>query len=122
MVGYLKHAFFGLGSQRSFLLPLLATDDKQRDRKHPFSFPQCRQTGQNIVLLGDLVDAVAWGSKIYTLRGGWMVASRCVCCMQCLCWGFVFRHWQSLGNRSMRIQDLYVGAVPIPQFIKNGDL
>ena len=24
----------------------------------------------------------------------------------------------SLANRSMRIQDVYVGAVPIPQFIK----
>ena len=53
-----------------YFSPLSVTDDKQRDRKHPFSFPQCRQTGQNIVLLGDLVDAVAWGSKIYTLRGG----------------------------------------------------
>jgi hypothetical protein len=31
-----------------------------------------------------------------------------------LCVGY----WQSLANRSMRIQDLYVGAVPIPQFIK----
>ena len=26
--------------------------------------------------------------------------------------------WQGLANRSMRIQDVYVGAVPIPQFIK----
>ena len=25
---------------------------------------------------------------------------------------------RNLANRSMRIQDLYVGAVPIPQFIK----
>ena len=31
---------------------------------------------------------------------------------------FVFGHWQSLANHSMRIQDLYVGTVPIPQFIK----
>ena len=31
-----------------------------------------------------------------------------------LCFGC----WQGLANRSMRIQDLYVGAVPIPQFIK----
>ena len=31
-----------------------------------------------------------------------------------LCVGY----WQSLANRSMRIQDLYVGAVPIPHFIK----
>ena len=29
-----------------------------------------------------------------------------------------FDYWQSLANRSMRIQDLYVGSVPIPQFIK----
>ena len=26
--------------------------------------------------------------------------------------------WQGLVNRSMRIQDVYVGAVPIPRFIK----
>jgi len=25
---------------------------------------------------------------------------------------------RNLANRSMRIQDVYVGAVPIPQFIK----
>ncbi len=31
-----------------------------------------------------------------------------------LCVGY----WQSLANHSMRIQDLYVGTVPIPQFIK----
>ena len=31
-----------------------------------------------------------------------------------LCFGC----WQGLANRSMRIQDVYVGAVPIPQFIK----
>ncbi len=31
-----------------------------------------------------------------------------------LCVGY----WQSLANESMRIQDLYVGAVPIPQFIQ----
>jgi hypothetical protein len=31
-----------------------------------------------------------------------------------LCIGY----WKSLANRSMRIQDLYVGSVPIPQFIK----
>ena len=40
-------------------------------------------------ILGDVVDAAAWGSKIYMLRGGWMAASRCVRCMQCLCWGGV---------------------------------
>ena len=69
-------------------------------------------------VLGDVVDAAAWGSKIYTLRGGWMVAGKGVRCMQWWCCVFVFGHWQSLANRSMRIQDLYVGAVPIPQFIK----
>ena len=26
-----------------YFSPLSVTDDKQRDRKHPFSFPQCRQ-------------------------------------------------------------------------------
>ena len=31
-----------------------------------------------------------------------------------LCVGY----WQSLANRSIRIQDLCVGSVPIPQFIK----
>ena len=46
-------------------------------------------------ILGDVVDAAAWGSKIYMLWGGWMAASRCVRCMQCLCWGFVLgRHGQ----------------------------
>ena len=73
-----------------YFSPLSVTDDKQRDRNHPFSSPQCRQ-GK----LGDVVGAAACGSKIYTLRGGWMAASRCVRCMQCLCWGFVLgRHGQ----------------------------
>ena len=31
-----------------------------------------------------------------------------------LCFGC----WQGLANRSMRIQDFYVGPVPIPRFIK----
>ena len=31
-----------------------------------------------------------------------------------LCFGC----WQGLANRSLRIQDLYVGAVPIPRFIR----
>ena len=31
-----------------------------------------------------------------------------------LCFGC----WQGLANRFMRIQDLYVGPVPIPRFIK----
>ncbi len=30
--------------------------------------------------------------------------------------------WQGLANRSMRIQDLYVGAFPIPRFIKNNPI
>ena len=55
---------------------------------------------------------------------GGVVANRCVRCMQwlsctvhvvvMLCVGY----WQSLANRSMRIQDLYVGPVPVPRFIK----
>ena len=69
-------------------------------------------------VLGDVVGAAVWGSKIYRLRGGWMVAGKGVRCMQWWCCVFVLGHWQSLANRSMRIQDLYVGAVPIPQFIK----
>jgi hypothetical protein len=38
--------------------------------------------------------------------------------MQWWCCVFVFGHRQSLANHSMRIQDVYVGTVPIPQFIK----
>jgi hypothetical protein len=42
---------------------LSVTDDKQRDRKHPFSFPQCRQGNMGlggwglfgVAVLGDLV-------------------------------------------------------------------
>jgi hypothetical protein len=30
--------------------------------------------------------------------------------------------WQGLANRSTRTQDLYVGAVPIPRFIKNNPI
>ena len=51
-------------------------------------------------VLGDVVGAAAWGSKIYTLRGGWMAASRCVRCMQCLCWGFVLGRRGRLSRRS----------------------
>ena len=58
-----------------YFSPLSVTDDKQRDRKHPFSFPQCRQGNMGNrsypgTVLGDVVGAAAWGSKIYTLRGG----------------------------------------------------
>jgi hypothetical protein len=38
-----------------------------------------------------------------------------VCTLQVFLWGF---GWQGLANRSMRIQDLYVGLFPIPRFIK----
>ena len=48
--------------------------------------------------------------------GGWVDLRECVCCMQWLC--CVFCGWQGLANRSMRIQDLYVGQVPVPRFIK----
>jgi hypothetical protein len=41
---------------------------------------------------------------------------KCVRCMQGVCCGFCC--WQGLANRSMRIQDVYVGAVPIPLCIK----
>ena len=51
-------------------------------------------------VLGDVVGAAAWGSKIYALRGGWMAASRCVRCMQCLCWGFVLGRRGQLSRRS----------------------
>ena len=51
-------------------------------------------------VLGDVVGAAAWGSRIYTLRGGWMAASRCVRCMQCLCWGFVLGRRGLLSRRS----------------------
>ena len=44
--------------------------------------------------------AAAWGSKIYTLRGGWMVAGKGVRCMQCLCWGFVLGRRGRLSRRS----------------------
>ena len=30
-----------------YFSPLSVKDDEQRDRNHPFSFPQCRQSGQN---------------------------------------------------------------------------
>ena len=36
-------------------------------------------------VLGDLVDAVAWGSKIYTLRGGgWLRADVYDACSVCV--------------------------------------
>ena len=59
-----------------YFSPLSVTDDKQRDHKHPFSFPQCRQDNGTIqyvggkggvsrsssgAVIGDLVDADAWG-------------------------------------------------------------
>jgi len=121
-----------------YFSPLSVTDDKQRDRKHPFSFPQCRQGNLGncsmylgtllVPVLGDLVDAVAWGSKIYTLRGGvdgceqmcalHAVFVLCVCLRERLIrWGGVGVDWQVLGNRSMHIQDLYVGT--FPRFIRN---
>ena len=37
------------------------------------------------VVLGDLVDAVAWGSKIYTMRGGgWLRADVYAACSVCV--------------------------------------
>ena len=57
-----------------YFSPLSVTDDKQRDRNHPSS--SSYSAGR--VVLGDLVDVAACGSKIvlciseriYTLRGG----------------------------------------------------
>jgi hypothetical protein len=48
--------------------------------------------------------------------GGWEAQRKCVRCMQGVCGGFC--GWQGLANRSMRIQDLYVGPFPIPRFNK----
>ena len=70
-----------------YFSPLSVTDDKQRDRKHPFSSPQCSQGNMGVggwvggwggggyvfgVVFGDRVDVVAWGivpcvSKVDTL-------------------------------------------------------
>ena len=57
-----------------YFSPLSVTDDKQRDRNHPFS--SSYSAGRVMLLfkiIGDLVDAAAWGivlcvSKNYTLR------------------------------------------------------
>jgi hypothetical protein len=61
-----------------YFSPLSVTDDKQLDRKHPFSFPQCSQSGQNgpkqVSAVRD-VDVAGWGT---------------VSCMQWWCCGFVF--------------------------------
>ena len=59
-----------------YFSPLSVTDDKQRDRNHPFS--SSYSAGRAIwglgailgTVLGDVVGAAAWGSKIYTLSGG----------------------------------------------------
>ena len=57
-------------------------------------------------VFGDLVDVSVWGiilcisDQIYTLRGGWMTAIRCVRCMQCLCCGFVLGRRVQLSRRS----------------------
>ena len=151
-----------------YFSPLSVTDDKQRDRNHPFSFPQCRQAGQNgggwvcgcvcvwgggivpcvsnktvisIIIYVDRVLDFLWlccgywarrpsnhiyrsiselswcciwgscgclclgnrsmhlGADLYP-EGGWMAASRCVRCMQCLCCGFVLGRRGQLSRRS----------------------
>ena len=59
---------------KSYFSPLSVTDDKQRDRNHPFS--SSYSAGRVMLLfkiIGDLVDVAAWGivlcvSKHYTLR------------------------------------------------------
>ena len=48
--------------------------------------------GGCMLLLGD-VGSIRGG-------GGWMAASRCVRCMQCLCWGFVLGRRGRLSRRS----------------------
>ena len=54
-----------------YFSPLSVTDDKQRDRHHPFSFPQCRQAGQNG---GGWVGG--WGGGAQISRGGLKGAAR----------------------------------------------
>ncbi len=111
-------------------------DDKQRDRKHPFSSfysaGRAKHGGRwgerptvQARYVGELVHVAVCGNRSMRMQdryvdveGGGVVAGKGVRCMQWWCCVFVFRNWQSLANRSMRIQDLYVGAVPIPQFIK----
>jgi len=51
-----------------------------------------------------------------TRMRGWLALRECARCMQWL--SLCFCGWQGLVNRSMRIQDLYVGQVPVPRFIK----
>jgi len=48
---------------------------------------------------------------------GWVAVLEGMCTMNAVV-VFCFGCWQGLANRSMRIQDLYVGVVPIPRFIK----
>ena len=65
-----RHGQFG----ESFL------SDKQRDRKHPFSFPQCRQG--NMRLGRDMLYSK---EQIYTLRGGgWLRADVYAACSVCV--------------------------------------
>ena len=52
-------------------------------------------------VLGDVVGAAAWGSKIYTLRGGvgWLRADVYAACSVCGC-GFVLGRRGQLSRRS----------------------
>jgi len=77
-----------------YFSPLSVTDDKQLDRKHLFSFPQCRQGNMGLGgwgVFGDLVDVSVWGivlcisEQIYTLRGGgWLRADVFAACSVCV--------------------------------------
>ena len=58
----------------SHFSPLSVTDDKQRDRKHPFSSPQCRQgngTIQGCWLLFILYLDCPLLATFYTLSNNW---------------------------------------------------
>ena len=57
-----------------YFSPLSVTDDKQLDRKHPFSFPQCRQ-GRWV---GGWVGG--WVGPVFSIQWASLVSrGRCVC-------------------------------------------
>ena len=66
----ISHGWQATGAQSPLLILLQCRQGNMGNRSYPGT------------VLGDVVGAAAWGSKIYTMRGGWMAASRCVRCMQ----------------------------------------